>query len=622
MNRLPPLRSLLFFRFYILATLAMSILGPPTLFAAIQLRTVATGLASPVYVTGARDGSGRLFIIEQAGRIRVLANNGLLPTAFLDIRSRVRSGGEMGLLGLAFHPQYRDNGRFFVNYTRQTAGGLETVISEFTASPSNSNVALAESERILLTFPQPFENHNGGMLAFGPDGYFYIGTGDGGSGGDPLGNGQNLTSLLGKILRIDVDSATPYGIPPSNPFAASPGLDEIYAYGLRNPWRFSFDPASGRMFVGDVGQDAREEIDIVTAGNNYGWNRMEGTRCFSPSSNCDSEGLTPPIHDYGRSLGGSVTGGYVYRGGSAPSLVGKYIYADFISGRIWALSEISAGAWRNEELMDAPFNISSFGEDDNGELYVVDFAGSVRQITTDGREPLLNARSAVNAASFIFGPVAPGQIVSLFGTGLGPPQAAGAALDEEGRLARVLGGTRVWFDEFAAPLFYAEQTQLNAQVPYGVAGRRQVMVQVEYQGALSNPILLDVAEAAPGLFTISGGVGPGAILNSDSSLNSASRPAVRGSEIVLYATGGGLTNPAAVDGQLAGSPSPSPILPVVVRIGGIRAELRFSGLAPGFAGLLQVNVIVPTNAPTGSTVPLELSVGGTSAQIGVTVAVN
>ncbi|HWP83841.1 MAG TPA: PQQ-dependent sugar dehydrogenase, partial [Terriglobia bacterium] len=553
--------------------------------------------------------------------IRIVSNGVILPAAFLDIRSQVRCCGELGLLGLAFHPNFTQNGRFFVNYTRDGPGGIETVISEFSVSGSNPNLAVRESERILLTFGQPFTNHNGGMIAFGPHGYLYIASGDGGSGGDPQNNGQSLNTLLGKILRIDVNSGVPYGIPPDNPFASQPGRDEIFAYGLRNPWRFSFDRHTGRLFAGDVGQNRFEEIDLIEKGGNYGWKIMEGAHCFSPQSNCNTAGLILPIDEYGRDLGISVTGGYVYRGSAVPSLSGKYIFGDFGSGILWALTELSSGQWRREELLRTGLNISSFGEDDAGELYLVDYGGTVRRITSDGQEPAVNAAGLVNAASFLSGPVAPGQLVSIFGTGLGPNQGAGTQLDGSGRISRLLAGTRVWFDEIAAPLLFARWDQINAQVPYGIAGRSSVTVQVEYQGMFSNPVSMAVAPAAPGLFTQAGGAGPGTILNEDHSLNSAANPAARGSLVVLFATGEGQRNPAGEDGKLAEPPYPVPLLPVSVTIGGLPAAIEFVGAAPGFAGLLQINARVPAATAPGNAVPVAVQIGGASSQPGVTLAV-
>ena len=367
-------------------TLAASLLGimlgwadiaPAT--TGIVLEPVVGNLASPVLVTHAGDGSGRLFIVEQAGAIKVLQDGAATPSVFLNISDRVLSGGERGLLGLAFHPQFQTNGRFFVDYTRRSDGA--TVVGEYHLSAADPNVA-DRTEIVILTVGQPFSNHNGGMIEFGPDGYLYIALGDGGSSNDPGDRAQNVNELLGKILRIDVDhpaSATQlYSSPDDNPFAGpTPGLDEIYAYGFRNPWRFSFDRQSGDLLAGDVGQGAREEIDLVVKGGNYGWRTFEGTRCTgNDPPPCDPSGLIPPIAEYSHDGGRcSVTGGYVYRGsrGSLPS--GAYLFGDYCSGEIFMLEGSQFGV-----IAGTGGNISSFGEDQDGELYVVDHGGSVRRI--------------------------------------------------------------------------------------------------------------------------------------------------------------------------------------------------------------------------------------------------
>src|SRR5881409_825721 len=270
--------------------------GPP----ALGLSAFVSGVASPVGMEVPNDDSGRLFVLEQGGRIRIIQNGALVATPFLDITSKVESGGEKGLLGLAFHPSFSSNRRFFVYYTRRLSLQLQSVFSEYAASSSNPDQADASSEHVLLVVNQPFDNHNGGQLAFGPDGFLYIAFGDGGSGGDPLGNGQKTDVLLGKILRIGVDPpfavGKQYAIPPDNPFVSGGGLPEIWAFGLRNPWRFSFDRADGRLFAGDVGQDNWEEVDIITKGGNFGWNIMEGKHCYPPSvTSCTMTGLILPI---------------------------------------------------------------------------------------------------------------------------------------------------------------------------------------------------------------------------------------------------------------------------------------------------------------------------------------
>ena len=339
----------------------------------------------PVFLT--HGGDSRIFVVERDGRILVFPDDSLATSTgvFLDLSAQVETGGgEQGLLGLVFHPQYSATGRFYVNYSEQGTG--KTIVSEFTVS-SDPNLADTNSEQVLLQVNQPFSNHNGGMLAFGPDGLLYIGMGDGGSGGDPQNHGQDRTTLLGAMLRIDINSVSApnqYGIPPTNPLVGnSQGFrEEIFAYGLRNPWRFSFDDLTGDLWLGDVGQNAIEEIDLIVIGGNYGWNIMEGTQCFL-SSNCGQTGLELPVVEYDHSLGQSVTGGYVYRGQKFPGLQGYYLYGDFISGRIWRLNTVSP-AQGVEELIDTNINISSFGVNQENELFLLDYgSGKIFTITSD-----------------------------------------------------------------------------------------------------------------------------------------------------------------------------------------------------------------------------------------------
>ncbi len=345
----------------------------------LTLEEVASGFDKPLEVIHA--GDERLFVVEQPGRIRILWPNGTVAAEpFLDITDRVNdNANERGLLGLAFHPQFADNGWFYVNYT---GTGGHTVISRFSLS-ADSNEADAQSELILLQIDQPFANHNGGCLRFGPDGYLYIGMGDGGAGGDPLNAAQDPQSLLGKMLRIDVDGPTPYAIPSDNPFAQdSAGRDEIWALGLRNPWRFSFDQLSGDLWVADVGQNEWEEINFLPAGSmggtNFGWRCYEGLATYNLSGCASPQAYTFPIHVYANSnaVGRSVTGGYVYRGQSMPALYGHYIFGDFVSGRIWALLyDPTSGTTQLNELLDfADYELSSFGQDVFGELYACGYS--------------------------------------------------------------------------------------------------------------------------------------------------------------------------------------------------------------------------------------------------------
>lgn len=324
------------------------------------------------------DGSAS-YVVEQGGIIKQVSNNGGEDSisVFLNIADKIISGGERGLLGLAFHPDFSNNRYFYVNYTAKSDGS--TTIERYQTFESDPSKADSSSALEILNVKQPYSNHNAGQLAFGPDGYLYIGLGDGGSGGDPDGNGQNTQTLLGSMLRIDVNQTSAgknYAIPPDNPFVGSSTvLEEIYAYGLRNPWRYSFDSADGTLWLADVGQSSREEINIITGSENYGWNTMEGTLCFRPSSNCDTSGLTLPIYEYGRSEGVSVTGGYVYRGASLKSLQGAYVFGDFGSGKIWALRIDRNNQVQVDTILDTDLSISSFGIDSQNELYVLDLAG-------------------------------------------------------------------------------------------------------------------------------------------------------------------------------------------------------------------------------------------------------
>jgi glucose/arabinose dehydrogenase len=376
----------------------------------IDLELINDQLNLPVHITNAGDGTDRLFVVEQNGKIRIIEGTTLLSTAFLDITDRVVCCGERGLLSVAFPPAYDSKGYFYVNYTRKPDGA--TVISRFYRDYDDLNQADPDSEQILLVIDQPYSNHNGGQMAFGPeDGYLYIGTGDGGSGGDPQNYAQSTDTLLGKLLRIDVESTAaplhepqptpvptfgiylpiifrsngqPYLIPPDNPFVGQTGYrPEIWALGLRNPWRFSFDALTGDLYIGDVGQGNWEEIDYQASsspgGENYGWKIMEGAHCYDQPT-CDTTGLVLPIWEYDHSLGCSVTGGHVHRGTSFPDLIGLYLYGDYCSGRIWALAQ-DGGTWQSSLLLDTAYTISTFGEDEAGNSYLTDyFGGSIYQI--------------------------------------------------------------------------------------------------------------------------------------------------------------------------------------------------------------------------------------------------
>ena len=346
----------------------------------VALVPFAAGLDQPDNIANA--GDARLFVLEQPGVIRIVEPDGsVLPTPFLDISSRVSCCGEQGLLGLAFDPGYAANGRFYVDYT-DNAGN--TQVSRFSVT-ANPDVADPNGEVGILSVVQPFSNHNGGDLQFGPDGYLYISLGDGGSGGDPQGNGQNGQTLLGKILRIDVDGGSPYAIPADNPFVGDPGtLDEIWALGLRNPWRFSFDRSTGDLFIADVGQASREEVDFQPAasggGQNYGWRCYEGNAAYDLTGCGPAGDYVFPIHDYTHADGCAITGGFVYRGSQFPALLGHYLFADYCSGKLWALSPDGGGGWNVDDVGQFPINFTSFGEDAAGEIYAAAQAGAIYHV--------------------------------------------------------------------------------------------------------------------------------------------------------------------------------------------------------------------------------------------------
>ena len=357
---------------------------PPNGQIPVALQQVASGLRFPLYLT-APPGDARLFIVEKGGAIRVVTNGALLPTPFLDLSGKISGGAEQGLLGLAFDPAYATNGRFIVHYTDVSGN---TTVSSYHVSAGDPDQADPTSEGVLLTVEQPFSNHNGGQILFGPDGMLYIGLGDGGSEGDPGGRGQSLADLLGDVLRLDVGSGTGYTVPPDNPFVGQAGArPEVWSYGLRNPWRFSFDAATGDLYIADVGQDAWEEVDVVTAaggagrGANFGWNVMEGRHCFSGST-CDTSRFTLPVLEYSHASGCSISGGYVYRGAAIPALQGHYFYADYCSGwvRSFRLQDGQAVDQAQWPTLAPGGQVPSFGQDAAGELYVMNAGGQVFRI--------------------------------------------------------------------------------------------------------------------------------------------------------------------------------------------------------------------------------------------------
>lgn len=582
----------------------------------IQLDQVPTGsLSSPVLVTNARDGSNRLFIVEQTGRIKVLLPNATLATEFLDLSGKLVAGGERGLLGLAFHPRFSSNRRFFVNYTRSGDGA--TVIAEYKASATDRNRA-GTAETVLLTVAQPFSNHNGGMIEFGPDGFLYIGMGDGGSGNDPGNRAQNVNELLGKFLRINVDQPNgnvPYSSPATNPyFGATAGRDEIYAPGLRNPWRWSFDRNTGQLYAGDVGQNQREWVHLITNGNNYGWPTWEGTRCNterpSGAPSCTALALIQPLVEYDHQQGRcSITGGYVYRGGRGVLPFGAYVYGDYCSGEIWMLN---GGAVTR--LLDTTYNIASFGEDEYGELYVVAHGGAIYRLSNPASP---RAATSVSAAGYTVNLAASG-ICSVFGSNL----ATNIAAWTSGAQPTTLAGTTVKVRdaqgvERLAPLFYVSPTQVNYLMPEATAPGNSVVTITSSDGAISTGAAV-VRQVAPALFTAdaSGSGTPAAllvrVLNDGTQKYESVTPQIDLGPptdqvfLVLFGTG--------LRGRTAQSA-------VTVTIGGENAEVTFASAQPDYVGLDQVNAKLPRTLAGRGSVTLVVTVDGQATTNSYTVNV-
>lgn len=546
---------------------------------------VAGGFDLPVDIQSPRDGTWRVFIVEQTGRIKVMENLEVLPEPFLDLRAKVISGGERGLLGLAFPPDFASKQHFYVNYTEgRGAPDLRTVVARYRVSAADPNRADPDSEERILVINQPFDNHNAGQLAFGPDGYLYVGTGDGGSGNDPLGSGQNPQTLLGKMLRIDVESGVqPYAIPESNPFRGNPAVrDEIWALGLRNPWRYSFDRHTGDLYIADVGQNRREEINFEPAGSaggvNYGWAIVEGTLCNTPG--CNLAAFTAPVFDYTQSGSQSVTGGYAYRGWAHDDWQGTYFFGDFTSGRLWALRRSRFQVEGRELLRLAGWNISTFGEDEGGDILFARYRpganGEIWKLAAE--QPVTKSWLVVNAASGEGG-VSPGARTNIYGWGIanrpGVVDASQASQDS-------LDGVRVLMNGSPAPV----ASVLNWSGSEGVVvaappdlGGDTVEVVVERDDIRSAPVTVTLHRTQPALFA---GLAP---------------EALPGGGFRIFATGLGRLTPElhcaeSVTASVAGQP----------------AEVTFCRWLAGPAGVYEVGVLPPPGA--AGEVPVTLTAAG------------
>jgi len=521
---------------------------------------ITSGLENPVDLQSPRDGSGRLFVLEQRGRVRLIRDGALVAAPVLDIVSKVQFAGEMGLLGIAFPPDFRTKQYFYVNYVDRQR---RTIVARYRIT---GDIASAASEEVLLTIPQPFENHNGGCLQFSPrDGQLYIGMGDGGSGGDPQKNAQNPSSQLGKMLRMDVENGA--------------RTAQIWASGLRNPWRFSFDRATGDMYIADVGQGTVEEVSFqpadAPAGRNYGWSLMEGTRCYDLSGCASRTDLVRPVFEYGRSDGVSISGGYVYRGSKFPFLTGIYLFGDYGSGQVWGMRRNGA-AWETSKLVNPGLPVVGFGEDEEGEQYMVSHNGRILRLAADPAAAAVNA--VVSAASFAPG-IAPGGIATAFFNAITGVNGIVAA--DRLPLPETLSGVTVRVNGTPAPLFAVANSGIGAQANFLLPATTPIGdATFTINGAQTRAA---VSAVAPAVFTV------------DGRLAAVAAPAVRGQPIELYATGLGVN-----------------IGTVEILIAGRAATVLFAGLAPGFVGLNQVNAVVPPETPTGEA-ELIIRTGGVSS---------
>ena len=543
----------------------------------LVFQEIARDLLRPIEITHAGDASGRLFINLQDGPIRIHDGNRLLKKPFLDITPRVGCCGERGLLGIAFHPDYESNGYFFLDYTDSSDGFGKTVISRFNVSRDDPNVADPDSEKILLTFEQPDGTHNGGQLQFGPDGYFYISTGDGGHPTEIGERSARLDSLFGKILRIDVDNGDPYAIPPSNPFVGREGArEEIWAYGLRNPWRFSFDRETGDMFMGDVGANRIEEINFQpassTGGENYGWPMVEGVNCPLFPDACESEALTKPIRYHHHALGCSVIGGYRYRGIEVPQLSGIYVYGDYCSGRLFATGQVVEGDWKELDRRVTPFDFTSFGEDEAGELYFSDqFEGRVYRIVTDRVSPGVSSFYPLSAV------------------------AGGATLDLSVVGTNFVPGLEVQWNSNARPTSFIDNQHLRVTI-----FARDIAAEASAEIKVVNPRLL--GGTAPVFeFPVRPAPAAAPAVNSNGLVNAASFTAGTAIAPGMIASifGGGL----ALDTESApGQPLPNILGGTTVFLNGLRAPVFFA--SPG-----QLNVQIPWDLPSGRQASLTVRIG-------------